>query len=327
MKRILLPVTLVLLLAAGCAKEAPSDRDIPIQLSVSLEGSTKSTHEEAGTIMDLDLIVRDKIDNNYSFPSTRFYRDGSSWKSDTKRLWSSHNTTVDILCLSPSVASRSVSITDDNNSALFSWEVESVQTAGSYASDLLTSIQTNSNPNITISSGVLGICLHHAMSLLRINVELATEFNASGVSQTCPLEHISIAGLKLKGDYYSVLNGTGWNGLELRPVDGSEGSITSYITSYTPSQSGDTEKCSAVYECIVLPQTPASFSVKIGTGSKDISFTPTLPAGFKFDAGKIYTLNLKVGKDKVEFSSINSISALPWGSGQEMNLDDEKQQN
>ena len=321
MKRILLPVTLVLLLAAGCAKEAPSDRDIPIQLSVSLEGSTKATHEEAGTIKDLDLIVRDKIDNNYSFPSTRFYRDGSSWKSDTKHLWRSHLTTVDILCLSPSVASRSVSITDDNSSALFSWEVESVQNEGSYASDLLTSIQTNSNPNITISSGVLGICFHHAMSLLRINVELATEFNASGVPQTCPLGGIAINGLKLKGYYYSVLNGTGWNGLELRPVEGSEGRITSYEKSYTPSQS-DALKCSAVYECIVLPQTPASFSVKVGTGSKDISFTPTLPTGFKFEAGKIYTLNLKVGKDKVESSSI---SATGWSKQDDMNLDDEKQ--
>ena len=322
MKRILFPETLVLLLAAGCAKEAPSDRDIPIQLSVSLEGSTKATHEEAGTIMDLDLIVRDKNNDNYSFPSTRFYRDGSSWKSDTKRLWSKYDTVVDILCLSPSVASRSVSITDDNSSPLFSWEVESVQTAGSYASDLLTSIQANSNPNLTIDNKKeFGICLHHAMSLLRINVELATEFNALGVPQTCPLEHISIAGLKLKGDYYSVLNGTGWNGLELRPVDGSEGSITSYITSYTPSQS-DTEKCSAVYECIVLPQAPVSFSVKVGTGTKDISFSPTLPAGFKFEAGKIYTLNLKVGKDKIESS--NTIYAGGWNGHYSQDLDDEK---
>ena len=245
MKRILLPVTLVLLLAAGCAKEAPSDRDIPIQLSVSLEGSTKATHEVAGTIMDLDLIVRDKHDNSYSFPSTRFYRDGSSWKSDTKRLWNSHNTTVDILCLSPSVASRSVSLADDVTSPLFSWEVESVQTLGSYASDLLKSEHKHSTPNININEGSIGVCFKHAMSLLRINVELATEFNASGVPQTCPLEHISIAGLKLKGDYYSLLNGTGWNGLELRPVAGSEGSITSYEKSYKASQS-DVEKCSAV---------------------------------------------------------------------------------
>lgn len=316
-------MTLVLLLAAGCAKEAPSDRDIPIRLSVSLEGSTKATHEVAGTIMDLDLIVRDKNDNSYSFPSTRFYRDGNSWKSDTKHLWSSYETVADILCLSPSVASRSVSITDDNSSPLFSWEVESVQTAGSYASDLLTSIQANSNPNLTIDNKKeFGICLHHAMSLLRIKVELATEFNASRVPQTCPLEHISIAGLKLKGDYYTKLNsGNQWDGLELRPVAGSEGSITSYITSYTPSQS-DTEKCSAVYECIVLPQAPVSFSVKVGTGTKDISFSPTLPSGFKFEAGKIYTLKLKVGKDKIESS--NTIYAGGWNGHYSQDLDDEK---
>ena len=160
------------------------------------------------------------------------------------------------------------------------------------------------------------------MSLLRIKVELATEFNASGVPQTCPLEHISIAGLKLKGDYYTKLNsGNQWDGLELRPVDGSEGSITSYEKSYKASQS-DVEKCSAVYECIVLPQTPASFSVKVGTGSKDISFSPTLPAGFKFEAGKIYTLKLKVGKDKIESS--NKIYAGGWITYSQ-DLDDEKE--
>lgn len=318
MKRIIY-FTAALILAAGCAKEAPSDRDIPIRLSVSMEGSTKATHEEAGTIMDLDFILRDKHDNNYSFPSTRFYRDGDSWKSDTKRLWRSHETVVDILCLSPSVASRSVSITDDNSSALFSWEVESVQTALSYASDLLMSIQTNSCPNIRINSGVLGVAMHHAMSLLRINVELATEFNTSGVPQTCPLDHISIEGLKLKGDYYSVLNGTGWNGLELRPMDGSEGSITSYIKDYTPSQSDD-EKCSAEYECIVLPQQPAAFTVKVGTGSRDIIFSPTLPANFKFEARKIYTLSLKVGKDKIESGAISSTA---WTDGGSKDLDDE----
>ena len=104
-------------------------------------------------------------------------------------------------------------------------------------------------------------------------------------------------------------------------MDGSEGSITSYEKSYKASQS-DVEKCSAVYECIVLPQTPASFSVKIGTGTKDISFSPTLPANFSFEAGKSYTLKLKVGKDKIESS--NKIYAGGWITYSQ-DLDDEKE--
>ncbi len=322
MKRILLPVTLVLLLAAGCAKEAPSDRDIPIQLSVSLEGSTKATHEEAGTIKDLDFIVRDKSNSKYSFSSTRFYPDGGKWVSDEQRLWQGSQIAVDMLALSPSVPTRELSISDENSSPLFSWEVESVQTSGSYASDLLYTWKSNSTPNISdVSAAGFSIGLKHAMSLLKINVTLATEFNAEGVPQSCPLEYLSIDGLKRKGDYYNSLSSGNWNGIELRPVDGSEGSITSYITSYTPSQS-DTEKCSAVYECIVLPQTPASFSVKIGTGTKDISFSPTLPANFSFEAGKSYTLKLKVGKDKIESS--NKIYAGGWITYSQ-DLDDEKE--
>lgn len=322
MKKFIFPVTLALLLAAGCAKEAPSDRDIPIQLSVSLEGSTKATHEDASTIKDLDFIVRNKNNSKYSFSSTRFYPDGGRWVSDIQRLWQGNQIAVDMLALSPSVPTRVLNITDDNTNPLFSWEVESVQTSGSYASDLLYSWKSNSSPNINdVSAAGFSIGLIHAMSLLKINVTLATEFNAEGVPQDCPLAYLSIDGLKRKGEYYNYIPYSTWEGIELRPVDGSEGSINSYMKSYTPSQS-DTEKCSAVYECIVLPQTPASFSVKIGTGTKDISFSPTLPANFSFEAGKSYTLKLKVGKDKIESS--NKIYAGGWITYSQ-DLDDEKE--
>ncbi|MGN0200452.1 MAG: fimbrillin family protein [Candidatus Cryptobacteroides sp.] len=323
MKKFLFPVTLALLLAAGCSKQVSlEEKDIPISLDVRLEGSTKATHEDASTIKDLDFIVRDKGNSKYSFSSTRFYPDGGKWVSDIQRLWQGPNNAVDMLALSPSVPSRVLNITDDNTNPLFSWEIESVQTSGSYASDLLYSCADSITPNISDGSAAgFSIVLKHAMSLLKINVTLATEFNAEGVPQYCPLAYLSIDGLKLKGDYYNYIPYSTWKGIELHPVDGSEGSITSYITSYTPSQS-DTEKCSAVYECIVLPQTPASFSVKVGTGTKDISFSPTLPANFKFEAGKSYTLNLKVGKDKIESS--NKIYAGGWITYSQ-DLDDEKE--
>ena len=323
MKKLIFPVTLVLLLAAGCAKEAPSDRDIPIRLSVSLEGSTKATHEEAGTIKDLDFIVRDKSNSKYSFSSTRFYPDGGKWVSDIQRLWQGKMFAVDMLALSPSVPTRELSISDENSSPLFSWEVESVQTSGSYASDLLYTWKSNSTPNISdVSAAGFSIGLKHAMSLLKINVTLATEFNAEGVPQDCPLEYLSIDGLKRKGDYYNYIPYSTWEGIELHPVDGSEGSINSYMKSYTPS-ANDVETCSAEYECILLPQQVSSFTVKAGTSIKEVSFTPTLASGFKFEAGKYYTLNLKVGKDKIEMDGGISASAwTPFERG-DLNLDDE----
>ena len=323
MKKLIFPVTLVLLLAAGCAKEAPSDRDIPIQLSVSLEGSTKATHEEAGTIKDLDFIVRDKSNSKYSFSSTRFYPDGGKWVSDIQRLWQGKMFAVDMLALSPSVPTRELSISDENSSPLFSWEVESVQTSGSYASDLLYTWKSNSTPNISdVSAAGFSIGLKHAMSLLKINVTLATEFNAEVVPHSCPLEYLSIDGLKRKGEYYNYIPYSTWEGIELRPVVGSEGSINSYMKSYTPS-ANDVETCFAEYECILLPQQVSSFTVKAGTLIKEVGFTPTLAADFKFEAGKYYTLNLKVGKDKIEMVGGISASAwIPFERG-DLNLDDE----
>ena len=225
-----------------------------------------------------------------------------------------------MLALSPSVPTRELSISDADTK-LFSWEVESVQTSGSYASDLLYYCADNSTPNISDGSAAgFSIGLRHAMSLLKINVTLATEFNTEGVPQSCPLEYLSIHGLKRKGDYYNHIPYSTWDGIELRPVVGSEGSINSYMKAYTPSQRDD-QSCSAVYECILLPQQVSSFTVKAGNLIKEVSFTPTLAADFKFEAGKFYSLNLKVGKDKIEMGG--GISASAWTTVHDINCDDE----
>ena len=247
MEKFIFPVTLALLLAAGCSKHvSPEEKDIPISLDVRLEGSTKATHEDASTIKDLDFIVRDKSNSKYSFSSTRFYPDGGKWVSNIQRLWQGSQIAVDMLALSPSVPTRELSISDENSSPLFSWEVESVQTSGSYASDLLYTWKSNSTPNISDGSAAgFSIGLKHAMSLLKINVTLATEFNTEGVPQSCPLEYLSIHGLKRTGDYYNHIPYSTWDAIELRPVVGSEASINSYMKSYTPSESHD-QSCSAV---------------------------------------------------------------------------------
>ena len=268
--------------------------------------------------------MRDKSNSKYSFSSTRFYPDGGKWVSDEQRLWQGSQIAVDMLALSPSVPTRELSISDENSSPLFSWEVESVQTSGSYASDLLYTWKSNSTPpNISdVLAAGFSIGLKHAMSLLKINVTLATEFNAEVVPHSCPLEYLSIDGLKRKGEYYNYIPYSTWEGIELRPVVGSEGSINSYMKSYTPS-ANDVETCFAEYECILLPQQVSSFTVKAGTLIKEVGFTPTLAADFKFEAGKYYTLNLKVGKDKIEMVGGISASAwIPFERG-DLNLDDE----
>lgn len=202
--------------------------------------------------------------------------------------------------------------TNDTSSPLFTWEIESVQTADSYASDLLMSILANSNPNITINSGALGICFHHAMSLLAINVELGTEFNLPSIPTNSPIESVTVGGLKLKGDYYSVVKGgVIWDGVKLVPQVGSEGDIQAYAKSWAPATITE-DHCTAVYECIILPQEGSGLKLKVRTADKEFSFTPTLSTGFAFEAGKTYVINLKAGKNH---ASINSVTIFDWNTG------------
>ena len=110
MEKFIFPVTLALLLAAGCSKQvSPEEKDIPISLDVRLEGSTKATHEDAGTIKDLDFIVRNKTDANYSFSSTRFYPDGGKWVSNIQRLWQGSQIAICSPCHLPFLQGSSAS--------------------------------------------------------------------------------------------------------------------------------------------------------------------------------------------------------------------------
>ncbi|MGM9753219.1 MAG: fimbrillin family protein [Candidatus Cryptobacteroides sp.] len=302
----------LMLLAIGCNKNSEELSGIPIRLSVSLEGETKATHQNTDNINELDFIIRDLINSSYSYSNTRFTPKGNIWEPESQMLWHSHLTTADILCISPCLSDRDVWITNDTSSPLFTWEIESVQTADSYASDLLLSVQKNSSPNITINSGALGIRFSHAMSLLTINVELGTEFNLPSIPTSSPIESVTVGGLKLKGDYYSVLkSGVIWDGVKLVPQAGSEGDIQTYAKSWTPATITE-DHCTAVYECIILPQEGSGLELKVRTANKEFGFTPTISAGFAFEAGKSYVINLKAGKN---YASLNSVTVFDWNTG------------
>ena len=305
----------LLLLATGCNKNSRELSGIPIKLSVSLENATKATHLSPDSINELDCIIRDQIDASYSYSNTRFLKNGNIWEPETKMLWSSHNTVVDMLFLSPCLAERDIWITDNDSSPMFSWEIESVQTSDSYASDLLMSLQLNSTPNITAYSGVIGVSFKHAMSLLTINIELGTEFNVPSIPADSPIQSLSVGGLKLKGDYYSIwtawAGGKIWRGLNLVPRSGSEGNVQAYPLSWTPAANAEGH-CTAVYECIILPQSGSGMEINVRTGNREFAFTPTLDPSFTFEAGKSYVFNLKVGKN---LASMNSVTIYDWNSG------------
>lgn len=302
----------LMLLAIGCNKNSEELSGIPIRLSVSLEGETKATHLNTDNINEIDFIIRDNQNSSYSHSNTRFTPKGNVWEPESRMLWYSYQTAADILCLSPCLSVRDVWITNDTSSPLFTWEIESVQTAGSYASDLLMSVQANSNPNIMINSGALGICFHHAMSLLTINVELGTEFNLPSIPTSNPIESVIVGGLKLKGDYYSVVKGgVVWDGVKLVPQALSEGNIRTYAKSWTPATNTE-DHCTAVYECIILPQEGSGLELKVRTANKEFSFTPTISAGFAFEAGKSYVIKLKAGKN---YASLNSVTVFDWNTG------------
>lgn len=313
MKRSVISLSAALLmLATGCNKNSEELSGIPVKLSVDLESRTKATHLTADRINELDFIIRDKNDSRFSYSNTRFLRNGNIWEPESRILWSSYSTVVDMIVLSPCLTVRDVWITDDISSPLFSWEIESIQKADSYASDLLMSCQQNSNPNISINSGVIGVCLKHAMSLLTINIEMGTEFNEPSIPAVSPLKSLTVGGLKLKGDYYSKLTGGGiWNGLELVPQNLSEGDTQAYPLSWTPAADAEGH-CTAVYECIVLPQQGSGMNIKVKTENREFTFTPSLDPSFSFEAGRSYIFNLKVGKN---LASTSSVKVYDWNSG------------
>lgn len=311
MMKINTPILILTALAAaaiGCNKasapEAPFDPVVRVAPEVAPQTRGSYTTE---TLKEFDLFIH-SANSKYSYTNTKFTKNATSgeWEPARQMLWEGKKTGFDFLAIAPSQASG-LSMTDD---PIFVFEVETVQTKESTASDLLWAFKSGTScedTDLFDSEGKMKIAFNHAFSKLTVQFTLGTEFNHNDVPQSSPVRDVKIGKFKTQ-----TAIKIGNNGFDAVNSFGDVKTVQAYEERWTKADD-KTKNCVAVFECILVPQNWIEFTVNFICGGKP--YTYTAKSGQYqglVESGKAYTLPLTVGKDEV---IAGEITATPWTDG------------
>ena len=160
--------------------------------------------------------------------------------------------------------------------------------------------------------GELRLDFSHAMSLFTIELTLGTEFNHDGVPETNPVTDLKVDGTVLKGAFQA--EGDGY-AVKASAAD-QAGAVYPYETEWTKAADRD-GRCSARYECILVPQTAGQLTVSFLVNGIPYKWTS---AGASFKMGQSRNLPLTVGKDEVV---AGEVTVAPWSDGGENDIETE----
>lgn len=298
--------------AFSCGKnpsEQPTQFDGIIRVDPQIEQSTKGILTTP-TLSDFDLIVYNPANSAYSYTNTRFVLNNGDWTPVSTMLWESEEAVVDFVVFSPSLTTSDHAWTDD---PMFTFAVEKEQTLGSVASDLVWCYSADDaqlkHTEWYSGNGKLEVRLTHALSRLRVEVTLGTEFNHDEIPTVNPITGLKICNISRAA---SIVKKAGDLAVESTGV---ADSVAPYEIENGWIPSDDRmNNCKAVYECIIVPQTVAASSplgIEFSIGNK--VYTWELSSNVQFETAKSYCVRLNVGKDEVVMGS--DVSAEVWGDG------------
>ena len=304
--------------AIGCNKasapEPPFDPVVGVAPVVAPQTKGSYTTEN---LKEFDLFIH-SANSRYSYTNTKFTKNAETgeWEPARTMLWEGKDKGFKFLAVAPPLPKRDVALTETGD--IFEFTVESVQTAESNASDLLWAGYGKdyimpSDENY-FADGKLKFKFDHALTLLKVQLTLGTEFNHDGVPENNPISELKIDGFKptVSVSYGSLTS------------SGNATEIQAYQSAWEKAED-KTKNCVATFECIVVPQTlednMKKFTVNFICGGKPYTYTASLANNFRgFISGTAYTLPLTVGKDEVIMSK-DGITASPWGDGGSTDLE------
>lgn len=305
----------------GCSNDSelahsnfPDDNIIRVTAGVN---GAVTRAETMGTELDnkfsLTVVNKDtenEYHNKYTYENRIFQKIGQDWICNTTLLWQDAETKVDVAALAP--------VTDDdmiffgilnnkNQIQTLPYNITADQNPQIPENDLLYYYKSDLVPGTELKDGKLNIQFNHAFSMIDIIVTLGTEYS----QQENPIKEVIVGGSKLKATI-DVANSEG-NVAYASTGTNPETDITTTPGTFTKAET-DEEKSKAAYSCILIPQTidANKFKVTLKTSSK--TYVWTSPSAITLESGHKYTLELKMGKDKLTAQKGN-ISAGSWTEG------------
>lgn len=309
----------------GCSNDSdlahsnfPDDNIIRVTAGVN---GTVTRAETMGTELnsDFSLTVINKAtlkegenSNKYTYGNRFFKKTDTEWICNDILLWQDADTKVDVAALAPAIDNTTFRDSydfRDEKITTMEYSITADQTTQIPKNDLLYYYKSDLVPGTELKDGKLDIQFNHAFSMIDIIVTLGTEYS----NKENPINKVIVGGSKLKATI-DVANSEG-NGVAY-PSESGNNPETDIITTpgtFTKATT-DEEKSKAAYSCILIPQTidANKFKVTLKTSSK--TYVWTSPSAITLKSGHKYTLELKMGKDKLTAQKGN-ISAGSWTEG------------
>ena len=265
------------------------------------------------TVINKAPLKEGEHSNKYTYGNRIFKKTDSEWICSTILLWQDAETKVDVAALAPAIDNTTFRDSYDfwdEKITTMEYSITADQKTQSEANDLLYYYQSDLVPKDALnSSGKLDIQFNHAFSMIDINVTLGTEYS----KKDNPISEVIVGGSKIRATL-DITNREG-KGVAYASTMGTnpETDIITTPGTFTKAET-DEEYSKAAYSCILIPQTIEAnkFKVTLKTSSK--TYVWTSPNAITLETGHRYTLELKMGKDKLTAQKGN-ISAGSWTEG------------
>ena len=290
MKKTYYPILTALLSVANifvsCEKDIsnssdnfPEDGIVRIEASVSGLMTKADLPYSAYLGRDLGLFIDYGDGDYYSKDNVRWVNGSGSWTPEIQTLWKNSQSPVGIFAYAPHISGA-----DDHTGVEFS--IPSNQTGGTSSADFLWYCKPGFVPAVDLSDQKLNITFSHVLVKLKVNLLFGNEFGDSHSVKDVILNGTSS---KIRCD---LANRT--------------------VTDLDQSSSNDISMCNTadyVYEAIFFPGKGQKSGARMLTVvmSDNKAYSVTLDSNLELYGGCAYTMNVKVGKDRVDAGNVNVI--------------------
>lgn len=257
----------------------PEDGIVRIDASVE-EAVTKADLPYSGYAgSDLGLFIDYGDGDYYSKDNVRWVNNSGTWTPESQVLWKNAHSPVGIFAYAPHISGA-----DDHTGVEFS--IPSNQTGGTSSADFLWYSKPGFVPANDLKNQKLNITFSHVLVKLKVNLTFGNEFGDSHSVKDVILNGTSS---KIRCD---LANRT--------------------VTDLDQSSSNDISMCNTadyVYEAIFFPGKGQKSGARMLTVvmSDNKAYSVTLDSNLELYGGCAYTMNVKVGKDRVDAGNVNVI--------------------
>ncbi len=277
---------------AACSNEekvpaVDSMTDTPVMINAGVADLTTRAGHDAGTLTTGEMgffLTTEGTDGDARYNATNkkmVYSDDEGWVSedDEPLLWKNNTANVDYIAYHPYDVMA--------NSGYREIEVPQVQTTD----NVIDLLYAKGSTTCDISNGSIDVAMKHTMTRLTVTLRPGTE-----LGETPQFKQVVLKGMVQKATF-DLEEGTSWSYRSENPLFD--------ITMIQNDNLG--------YEAIVLPQKfeDTEFVVEISTAdNRKFIYKQN---NVVLESGCAYTLNLIVGKDKVELDNAG-ITAEDWSA-------------